>query len=346
MSESSVATAPIADNTIAPLTAEETVSEVTAEGASVEPPATVAVVEDELEAKDEQSVEKESKETKAPSRRSTRISSKSQPEAKETPKPKRAPSTKKRAVEDGSEGAKATKKVKADPAEAGPALGSFLPEITLKSNKEVDVEVALLAKEKGVVLFLVPKADTPGCTNQACGFRDIYAEFTSAEYDVYCVSADPPAAQSKWQEKKSLPYSLLSDPERKLISALGANDKGKTKRSHFVFSKAEEDAEGKGKLVDKHIGVKPVDSPKIALEFIQSYVPVSSGTPIETSNGEANSAEHAGVTTSNGTVSSTKETVSMEESIEKPDVEAAAPATNGSEDKDVVMEAAAPIVEA
>ncbi|KAJ3888208.1 thioredoxin-like protein, partial [Lentinula edodes] len=219
---------------------------------------------------------KEAKETKAPSRRSTRISSKSQPEAKETPKPKRAPSTKKRAVEDGSEGSKATKKVCSklktllDPAEAGPALGSFLPEITLKSNKEVDVEVALLAKEKGVVLFLVPKADTPGCTNQACGFRDIYAEFTSAEYDVYCISADPPAAQSKWQEKKSLPYSLLSDPERKLISALGANDKGKTKRSHFVFARAEEGAEGKGKLIDKHIGVKPVDSPKIALEFIQS----------------------------------------------------------------------------
>ncbi|KAJ3878456.1 thioredoxin-like protein [Lentinula edodes] len=236
--------------------------------------------------------------------------------------------------------------VKADPAEAGPALGSFLPEITLKSNKEVDVEVALLAKEKGVVLFLVPKADTPGCTNQACGFRDIYAEFTSAEYDVYCVSADPPAAQSKWQEKKSLPYSLLSDPERKLISALGANDKGKTKRSHFVFAKAEEGAEGKGKLIDKHIGVKPVDSPKIALEFIQSYVPISSGTPVETGNGEANSNEHAGVTTSNGTGSSTKETVSMEESIEKADVESAAPATNGSEDKDVIMEAAAPIVEA
>ncbi|KAJ3854107.1 thioredoxin-like protein [Lentinula lateritia] len=346
MSESSVAPALIADTTIAPLSAEETASEVAAEGASAEPPTSLAAVEDELEAKDEQSAEKEAKEHKAPSRRSTRISSKSQPEAKETPKPKRAPSTKKRAVEDGSEGTKATKKVKADPAEAGPALGSFLPEITLKSNKEVDVEVALLAKEKGVVLFLVPKADTPGCTNQACGFRDIYAEFTSAEYDVYCVSADPPAAQSKWQEKKSLPYSLLSDPERKLISALGANDKGKTKRSHFVFAKAEESAEGKGKLIDKHIGVKPVDSPKIALEFIQSYVPVSSGTPVETSNGEANSTEHAGVTTSNGTVSSIKETAPMEESIEKADVESDAPATNGSEDKDVVMEAAAPIVEA
>ncbi|KAJ3994286.1 peroxiredoxin Q, partial [Lentinula boryana] len=148
-------------------------------------------------------------------------------------------------------------------------LGSFLPEITLKSEKEVDVQVSLLAEDKGVVLFLVPKADTPGCTNQACGFRDIYAEFTSAEYDVYCVSADPPAAQSKWQEKKSLPYGLLSDPDRKLISALGANDKGKTKRSHFVFAKAEEGAEGKGKLIEKHIGVKPVER----LAILDFYLP-------------------------------------------------------------------------
>ncbi|KAJ3879619.1 hypothetical protein F5051DRAFT_325535, partial [Lentinula edodes] len=125
---------------------------------------------------------------------------------------------------------------------------------TLKSDKEVDVEVALLAKEKGVVLFLVPKADISRLTFQTIflssvvlhtihfpcpynrGFRDIYAEFTSAKYDVYCTSTDPPAVQSKWQEK-----SLLSDPERKPISALRANDKGKTKRSHFVFAQTEED---------------------------------------------------------------------------------------------------------
>ncbi|KAJ3718707.1 thioredoxin-like protein, partial [Lentinula raphanica] len=204
-------------------------------------------------------------------------------------------------------------------------LGSFLPELTLKSEKEVDVEVSLLAKEKGVVLFLVPKADTPGCTNQACGFRDIYAEFTSAEYDVYCVSADPPAAQSKWQEKKSLPYGLISDPDRKLISALGANDKGKTKRSHFVFAKAEEGAEGKGKLIDKHIGVKPVESPKIALEFIKSYVPNSSTATASTSNGEATADAAAPAA----------------ESSEKPNEDTvAAPVTNGTEDKDVVMEEA------
>ncbi|KAJ3835824.1 thioredoxin-like protein [Lentinula raphanica] len=310
-------------------TTEETINATTAaattEDSPAEPSTAAAAVEEASETKEEQVAEKEVKETKAPSRRSTRISSKSQPETKEHSKPKRAPSTKKRGVEDGADGAKASKKAKADPSEVGPELGSFLPELTLKSEKEVDVEVSLLAKEKGVVLFLVPKADTPGCTNQACGFRDIYAEFTSAEYDVYCVSADPPAAQSKWQEKKSLPYGLISDPDRKLISALGANDKGKTKRSHFVFAKAEEGAEGKGKLIDKHIGVKPVESPKIALEFIKSYVPNSSTATASTSNGEATADAAAPAAESSEKAS--EDTV-------------AAPVTNGTEDKDVVMEEA------
>ncbi|THU85957.1 peroxiredoxin Q, partial [Dendrothele bispora CBS 962.96] len=144
-------------------------------------------------------------------------------------------------------------------------IGDTLPSLTVKNEKGEDVEVATLTAEKGVVLFCVPKADTPGCTTQACGYRDIYTEFTAVGYDIYCVSADSSEAQLKWQTKKTLPYPLLSDPSRTLIAALGAADKGtKTKRSHFVFEK------GTGKLVDKKVPVKAGDSPKIALDFIKS----------------------------------------------------------------------------
>ncbi|KAF8181407.1 thioredoxin-like protein [Mycena galopus ATCC 62051] len=142
-------------------------------------------------------------------------------------------------------------------------IGDSLPTLTLKNEKDEDVEVASLTEDKGLVLFLVPKADTPGCTNQACGFRDIYPDFTGLEYNVYCLSADTPAAQSKWQTKKELPYPLLSDRKRVLITALGAGEGGKTKRSHFIFAKG-------GKLIDKKIPVKAADSPKIALDFIKS----------------------------------------------------------------------------
>lgn len=142
-------------------------------------------------------------------------------------------------------------------------IGDNLPSLVLKNEKGEDIQVADLTAEQGVVLFLVPKADTPGCTTQACGYRDIYPDFTSLNYHVYCLSADSPTAQTKWQTKKELPYPLISDPKRILITALGAGEGGKTKRSHFIFEKG-------GKLVDKAVPVKPADSPRLALEFIKN----------------------------------------------------------------------------
>ncbi|KAF7968672.1 hypothetical protein HWV62_9829 [Athelia sp. TMB] len=201
-------------------------------------------------------------------RRSSRISS--QPAAAPPP-PK--PKAKRSADADGE---KAAKKIKAtaegtaeEPAAAAAPevqaidVGGTLPAVTLKNEKGEDVDVSTLTAEKGLILFLVPKADTPGCTTQACGFRDIYPDFSSVNYEVYCLSADTPAAQTKWQTKKELPYPLLSDPKRVLIRALGAGEGGKTKRSHFVFEKG-------GKLLDKKIPVKPADSPRLALEFVKS----------------------------------------------------------------------------
>ncbi|KAF8635264.1 hypothetical protein AX15_000487 [Amanita polypyramis BW_CC] len=215
-----------------------------------------------------------------PPRRSTRIST----QAKDEPKPLVPATTtknnaKKRAAvaEPGEEG-EANKKARAsakgaesatnDENESGPEqlapidIGDVLPALILKNERDEEVQVAELAAEKGVVMFLVPKADTPGCTNQACGFRDIYQEFTTLGYDVYCLSADTPSAQTKWQTKKELQYHLLSDRHRVLIGALGAAESGKTKRSHFVFEKG-------GKLIDRRIPVKPNDSPKLALEFVK-----------------------------------------------------------------------------
>ncbi|EKM53274.1 uncharacterized protein PHACADRAFT_259507 [Phanerochaete carnosa HHB-10118-sp] len=224
----------------------------------------------------------------AETRRSSRIAA--QPKKDELPKPVRNP-TKKRST--GEEDGPAAKKAKNEeqptetqegeqPADAsvGDArvegaqsqadnavkpidIGDTLPSLTLKNEQGEDVDVSTLTVEKGVIMFLIPKADTPGCTTQACGFRDAYPNFTEVGYDVYCLSADSPAAQSKWQSKKELPYPLLSDPKRVLITALGAGEGGKTKRSHFIFEKG-------GKLIKKELPVKPADSPLHALEFVKS----------------------------------------------------------------------------
>jgi len=148
-------------------------------------------------------------------------------------------------------------------------IGDVLPSLTLKNEKEEDIDIGTLAAEKGVVLFLIPKADTPGCTTQACGFRDIYPDFTQHGFDVYCVSADTSAAQTKWQSKKTLPYALISDRKKELIRALGALNGASTKRSHFIFEK------GTGKLLDRKLPVKPADSPRLALEFVKSLTPAT-----------------------------------------------------------------------
>ncbi|KAF8804911.1 AhpC-TSA-domain-containing protein [Phlegmacium glaucopus] len=217
--------------------------------------------------------------TTDPPRRSGRIASQPVTEAKPKPKPAAKVTKKRTAAEAKEDEAEApnTKKAKPDPEVAEEAVGSSsdntalpsidiggsLPNLTLKNEKGEDIQVADLASEKGVIIFLVPKADTPGCTTQACGFRDSYPDFTSVNFDVYCLSADAPTAQSKWQTKKELPYPLISDPKRILITALGAGAGGKTKRSHFIFEKG-------GKLVNKKLPVTPADSPKLALEFVKS----------------------------------------------------------------------------
>ncbi|EJT99503.1 AhpC-TSA-domain-containing protein [Dacryopinax primogenitus] len=145
-------------------------------------------------------------------------------------------------------------------------LGDVLPQVTLKNQEEKEVDVkSLITSDKGVIFFLVPKANTPGCTKQACGFRDSYPSYTDLGYEVYCLSGDSPAAQAKWKTSQKLPYPLLSDPSHTLIKALGASAAGKTKRSHFVFEK------GSGKLILKTLGVKPDDSPKQVLAFLESH---------------------------------------------------------------------------
>ncbi|KAI0300510.1 thioredoxin-like protein [Multifurca ochricompacta] len=143
-------------------------------------------------------------------------------------------------------------------------IGESLPSYILKNEQGQDVDVAKLSEEKGAILFTIPKADTPGCTTQACGFRDIYPNFTEHNFIVYCLSHDQPEDQKRWQLKE-FPYPLLSDPNRVLISALGAKDSaGRTKRGHFIFAKG-------GKLVEKKLPVSPTDSPTLALEFVKSF---------------------------------------------------------------------------
>jgi peroxiredoxin Q/BCP len=72
-------------------------------------------------------------------------------------------------------------------------------------------------KDKPVVLFFYPRADTPGCTIEACGFRDTFKKLQAAGAVVLGISRDTVKKQKKFQEKYELPYMLLADPDMVLI---------------------------------------------------------------------------------------------------------------------------------
>jgi thioredoxin-dependent peroxiredoxin len=73
-------------------------------------------------------------------------------------------------------------------------------------------------KGKPVVLFFYPRADTPGCTIESCGFRDAFEKFQKAGIVVLGISRDTVSAQKKFKDKYSLPYDLLADPDMTLIN--------------------------------------------------------------------------------------------------------------------------------
>ncbi len=76
-------------------------------------------------------------------------------------------------------------------------------------------------KGRNVVLYFYPRDDTPGCTKEACAFRDDFAAFKAKGAVVLGVSTDPPKSHRKFVEKYKLPFQLLADEDRKIVQAYG-----------------------------------------------------------------------------------------------------------------------------
>lgn len=76
-------------------------------------------------------------------------------------------------------------------------------------------------KGKKLVVFFYPKANTPGCTAEACDLRDNFQRFQSLNYELLGVSADAAKAQSKFKDKFELPFPLLADEDKSVIQAFG-----------------------------------------------------------------------------------------------------------------------------
>jgi peroxiredoxin Q/BCP len=99
--------------------------------------------------------------------------------------------------------------------------GKAAPKFTLADADGKKVSLADFTG-KDVVLYFYPRDDTPGCTKEACGFRDAWKDLQRKKVVVLGVSADSGASHQKFRDKYRLPFPLLSDPERKVMDAYGA----------------------------------------------------------------------------------------------------------------------------
>lgn len=134
-------------------------------------------------------------------------------------------------------------------------VGEKAPSFTLQDESGATVRLADFAGGP-VVLFFYPEDDTPGCTQQACGFRDEFAGFRELGAEVFGLSPDPVESHASFRKKFSFPFRLLSDPGNKVATRYGAYGKklmyGKevvgTIRSSIVI-----DAEGRIASVHRNV---------------------------------------------------------------------------------------------
>ncbi|MEI7688752.1 MAG: peroxiredoxin [Candidatus Nomurabacteria bacterium] len=88
-----------------------------------------------------------------------------------------------------------------------------------------------------VLLYFYPKDDTPGCTKEACMITEVYDDFIKAGITVLGVSSDSPESHKKFKEKYNLPFTLLSDTDKKVIKDYGASSLLFTKRISYLIDK-------------------------------------------------------------------------------------------------------------
>ncbi len=144
--------------------------------------------------------------------------------------------------------------------------GSKAPDFTLAADDGTKVKLSAL-RGAPVVLYFYPKDDTPGCTKEACAFRDASKELKKLGASVYGISPDDVASHVKFRDKFSLNFPLLADPEHKIAEKYGAwrekNMYGKKTmgiaRSTFIIDK-----EGKVARVWKAVKVDGHDAAVLA----------------------------------------------------------------------------------
>ena len=120
-----------------------------------------------------------------------------------------------------------------------------------------------------VVLYFYPKDDTPGCTTEACGFRDVYSEFERRGAVVLGVSPDDEASHVRFKKKYSLPFTLLADPGHKIAEKYGVwGERNFAGRKYMGITRSTFVIDAGGNVVKAMHKVKPDGHPEKVLQAL------------------------------------------------------------------------------
>ena len=148
--------------------------------------------------------------------------------------------------------------------------GDVAPGFELTSDKGEKMRLEDLVGKR-VLLYFYPKADTPGCTKQACALRDVHPDVAEKDIVVVGISPDPPEKLSRFRAKYDLPFVLLSDPDHAVAEAYGAWGERKLYgrssvgilRSHVVIDE-------NGRITDYRLKVKPLSTADLAVSLAKT----------------------------------------------------------------------------
>lgn len=152
-----------------------------------------------------------------------------------------------------------------------PLEGKQAPDFSLPSSSGKNITLSDFRGKKNIVLYFYPKDDTPGCTVEACGFRDSHTSFEKTDTVILGISPDNVVSHNKFITKFKLPFLLLADEDKKVCEKYGVwvekSMYGKkymgVARTTFVVGKD-------GKIAKTFEKVTPKDHEKAVLEVIQS----------------------------------------------------------------------------
>jgi peroxiredoxin Q/BCP len=140
------------------------------------------------------------------------------------------------------------------------APGDPAPDFTLLDQHGESVPLKSFRKRKALVYFY-PKADTPGCTKQACGLNEILGDI--GDTVVLGISPDKPSKQAKFAEKYGLGFSLLSDPEHEVAEAFGVwKEKSMYGRRYMGIERSAFLIDPDGTIAEAWYKISPADTPK------------------------------------------------------------------------------------